>query len=125
MNDGLPTGPRPLDYQRHAPAAPRPLTLGIRGQGTAGVLSVGCFALFVLCCVGAVLYAKIGIDPRNEGGGLGAIIAMMFVGAVLLPIGVLSGFVGLTYPPEQRAASVVGLMLNGAVVVLALVARFG
>ena len=96
--------------------SPRPATAAT-GQGGFGIASVCCFALFGLCVAVGLSYLAYGIPKNAEWNGFaqtfGALIWVGIAGLVLVPLGILCGLVGLTYPPERRAAAIVGLVLNG------------
>lgn len=113
---------QPIPYwDAHEP----PPAQGVPGESWFGIASVACFALFFLILTAGFAWLLFVEDHTMQWSGLRPLFAMACAAVVLVPLGLLCGAIGLTAPPERRSAAVLGLTLNGLVLVAGLLMRFG
>ena len=119
--------PEPLGYRsRHDdegdPATiPVILSYGTREQPlteTAGILSLWCFGIWAACLCFAVIGAVMTppSDPGLDAFGWFALIGCS--GILLIPVGFISGIVGVFGGQRRRLRSYLGMMLNGLVLLV-------
>ncbi|MDB5297932.1 MAG: hypothetical protein JWO31_3915 [Phycisphaerales bacterium] len=113
---------QPIPYwSEREPVLPAPVA---GPQGAFGVASVWCFGLFALTLLAGLGPILLDIGRKYvPWSGPEAGLAAACAGVVLVPLGAMCGFIGLTYPPAQRIAAIIGLVLNGSTILVFFVLR--